>query len=169
MATPKDLLIERLNLLPHPEGGFYNQTYVSAEQYPTDRGLRPASTAILFLVTQGSFSALHRIKSDEIWHFHQGSPLRIVVITEDGERQDQVLGNDILKGEAPQFVVPAGAWFGAVLEGDQEGQLSADDYALVGCTVSPGFVFEDFELAFADKLSEKFPEHGEIIQRMTRQ
>jgi predicted cupin superfamily sugar epimerase len=161
MSSRSDL-VRALDLAPHPEGGFYRETYRSREVVPTARGPRAASTAILFLVARESFSALHRIASDEVWHFHAGTPLRVVCIAEDGTRSDHVLGLDLARGERPQAVVPAGTWFGARLEpGDA-------DFALVSCTVAPGFDFADFELAERAALRSRFPEHAVIIDELTR-
>ncbi len=150
--------VDALGLVPHPEGGFYRETYRSAARV----GDRSASTAIYFLVTRGSFSALHRIRSDEAWHFHAGSTLEIVVLTPEGARADCMLGLDLGSGARPQHVVPAGHWFGARLC-DPDAR-----YALVSCTVAPGFDFADFELAERDALTARFPAHAEVILEMTR-
>lgn len=152
-----------LDLVPHPEGGFYRETYRSHETFATERGPRSASTAIHFLVPRGTFSALHRIRSDEAWHFHLGAPLRIVSIALDGTRHDHLLGLDLAHGQSPQLVVPAGAWFGALLE-----PHPTYDFALVGCTVSPGFDFADFELGTRADLLARFPQHEEIVRALTR-
>ena len=109
-------------------------------QVATERGERPASTAIYFLLRQGDVSALHRIKSDEVWHWYQGGPLLVWEKTEEGKWQETVLGPDAGAGQVLQHVVPAHRWFGSR-------PASESAYALVGCTVAPGFVFEDFELA----------------------
>src|SRR5687767_14732117 len=109
-------IVRLLELAPHPEGGFYRETYRSSDLVPTPRGPRAASTAILFLLPRGTFSALHRIASDEAWHFHAGGPLRVVCLEPDGTRADHVLGLDLESGQRPQAVVPAGTWFGAVPE-----------------------------------------------------
>lgn len=160
-------IIERLGLVAHPEGGFYRETYRAADEiaasglparYP---GPRAASTAIYFLLPQGAFSALHRIRSDELWHFYIGSPLEVICLHPDGSRSDLRLGHDLARGELPQGVVPAGAWFGARLAGPGA-------FALVGCTVAPGFDFADFELAERDALTALYPEHAGIIAQLTR-
>lgn len=156
-----DDLIQRLALAPHPEGGFFRETYRAATTVPTPRGPRPAATAIYFLLPRGAFSALHRIASDELWHHYAGAPLRIVQIDEAGARTDAVLGRDPGAGAAPQAVVPAGRWFGAHLEGDGA-------WALVGCTVAPGFDFADFELADRGALIARHPRHAAIVERLTR-
>lgn len=160
--------VDTLELLPHPEGGFYRETYRSPLSLPRDAigqrfgGARDASTAIYFLITAGSFSALHRIPSDEVWHFHAGGALEIVTLAENGARHDLVLGLDVEHGARPQHVVQAGTWFGARLRHPRDG------YALVSCTVAPGFDFADFELAERETLLARFPEHAEIVRALTR-
>lgn len=162
MTTPTaDELARRLGLAPHPEGGFYRETHRSSVMVDTPRGPRAASTAIYFLVTRGSFSALHRIASDEVWHHYAGAPLRVVCIDDDGARDDRLVGPDLAAGQSPQATVRAGVWFGATIEGDGE-------WALVGCTVAPGFDFADFELARRDAMTKRFPEHAAIIEALTR-
>lgn len=158
-------LVEALRLVPHPEGGWYRETYRDTLMLPGEAlprgGSRSASTAILYLLDAGSFSALHRIASDEVWHFHLGDPLIVHVLHEDGRREDLRLGLDVLGGDRVQAVVPRGAWFGARLaEGGR--------FALVGCTVAPGFDFADFELAERASLTARFPEHAALIAAMTR-
>jgi uncharacterized protein len=161
-------LIKRFNLVRHPEGGWYRETYRSAEIIPSDalrerfNGPRSFCTSIYFLLEQGDISALHRIKSDEMWHFHAGAPLTIHVITPSGEHQELKLGADVAAGESFQNVVPAGCWFGAEISGN-------GPYSLVGCTVAPGFDFEDFEMGCRDSLLQQFPSHAEIIWRLTKE
>jgi hypothetical protein len=133
-----DEIISRLGLAPHPEGGHYRQTWVA----DSGEGERPAGTAILFLLRNGERSHWHRVDAAEIWHFHAGAPLVLSLSeTEAGPRADQVLGADLAAGEMPQLVVPSGWWQAA---------RSTGDWTLVGCTVSPGFRFEGFELAPPD-------------------
>lgn len=148
--------IERLGLLPHPEGGYYRESYRAALELQTPRGPRSASTAIYFLVTAGSFSALHRIASDEAWHFYAGDALEIITLHPDSRREDV-----LLRADEPQHIVPAGAWFGARL-------APGGSFALVGCTVAPGFDFADFELGARDALLALFPQHGELVRALTR-
>jgi uncharacterized protein len=155
-----DDLVRTLGLVPHPEGGFYRETYRAERAVETPHGLRPASTAIYFLVPGDAFSALHRIASDELWHHYAGAPLRVVQIDERGERVDALLGRDLAAGQRPQACVPAGVWFGAHVDGDGA-------WALVGCTVAPGFDFADFELGDRDALLARFPQHAAIIERLT--
>lgn len=158
--------IQTLGLQPHPEGGHYRETYRSSQRLMgcclnEHAGPRVAATAIYYLLEGREFSALHRLRSDEMWHFYTGSPLRIYVIGETGELQQIVLGGNPERGETFQAVIPAGCWFGAVVD-DPEG------YALVGCTVAPGFEFEDFELGDRQRLLELYPQHRHIIEMLTR-
>ena len=161
----KEYWIERLELQPHPEGGFYRETYRSEmmERFSDLMTVRNVSTGIYFLLTQGNFSSFHKIQSDEMWHYYTGSPVTVYVIHKDGSLQEIKLGLDLDNGEVPQAVVPAGAWFGSRIE---EGD---GDYSLVGCTVAPGFDFADFQLAERDKLTIQFPQHELIISELTRQ
>ncbi|MDD2634952.1 MAG: cupin domain-containing protein [Bacteroidales bacterium] len=160
-------LTKKLNLIPHPEGGFYRETYRSSEKIHLNQsnngiqGTRNQSTGIYFLLTSSSFSAFHRIKQDEMWHFYYGSPLCLHTIDTTGKHSKIIIGNNILQDQTPQFVVPAGTWFAAhVLEGD---------FSLVGCTVSPGFDFKDFELSKRETLISLFPEHRNIIAKLSRE
>jgi hypothetical protein len=162
-----DHLIKHLHLQPHPEGGFYKETYRSMGSIPASclspefSGVRSYATAIYFLLQQGDFSAFHRIKSDECWHFYEGGTLLIHVIDPQGHYQCIRLGKKITEGEVYQFVVPAGAWFASE---PAAGSL----YALVGCTVAPGFDFADFEMAEAKALAQEFPQHRLLIERLCR-
>jgi uncharacterized protein len=162
-------LVKQLNLEPHPEGGFYKETYRSAEFILHSAlgnkfsGSRNFSTGIYFLLTGTNFSAFHRIKQDEMWHFYTGQTLLVHVIDPFGHYACHKVGLNLNSGEFPQLVVPAGCWFASEIESH-----SSEDYTLVGCTVAPGFDFEDFELASADELSGLFPEHSSIIRRLTR-
>lgn len=135
MTRAQDL-IERLALEPHPEGGWYRQTFVS----DAIAG-RAASTAIYYLLEEGQRSHWHRVDADEIWHFYAGSPLRLSISADGVAEQTHVLGSDVLDGDRPQIVVPANAWQSA---------QSLGAWTLVGCTVAPGFLFEKFELAPMD-------------------
>lgn len=159
-----DEWIRRLELVPHPEGGYFRETYRAPLRVTGAEGrVRNASTAIYFLLRRGQFSALHRISSDELWHFYAGGSLAVHAIFPDGTLSTWKLGMDIASGESPQCVVPAGAWFGAELVEDDP----ATDFALVGCTVAPGFEFHDFELANRADLISCFPRHAELIARLT--
>lgn len=159
--------IEKLGLLPHPEGGWFRETYRSSETIPVaglpDRfgGDRSFSTAIYFLLESSQVSAFHRIKSDEIWFFHDGGPLAIHSISMKGNHQITRLGNNPDNGESFHAVVPAGSWFGAQL-------IEPDSYTLVSCTVAPGFDFTDFEMGVRDILLSMFPDERDIIEKLTR-
>jgi predicted cupin superfamily sugar epimerase len=166
---PANYWIEKYHLQAHPEGGYYAETYRSKEligqQALPERftGDRSFSTGIYFLLETHNFSALHRIQSDEMWHFYAGSALDIFVIDPETRKLEVIkLGNDPEKGETFQAVVPAGTWFGSR-------PASGSDYSLVGCTVAPGFDFQDFEMADRVTLQSQFPEFEELIQELTRQ
>ena len=160
-------LIDELELLPHPEGGWYKEVYRANEQIEVaglpERfgGSRSFSTSIYFLLAGDNFSAFHRIKSDELWHFYSGDGLTIHTLASNGEHRAIQLGNRLEMGETFQAVVPAGLWFASEPNGDE-------NYALVGCTVAPGFDFADFEMAKRTSLQQQFPEHCELIKRLTR-
>ncbi len=159
--------IGHLQLQPHPEGGYFAETYRSPEIIQSEAlpgryaGGRSFSTAIYFLVTGDSFSALHRIQSDEMWHFYAGNRLTVTVIDEAGILTEIHLGQNPAAGEVFQAVVKAGCWFGSRVT-DPQG------YALVGCTVAPGFDFADFSLAGRNELIAQFPEHEAVIRILTR-
>ncbi|MEN9942222.1 MAG: hypothetical protein RLZZ91_223 [Bacteroidota bacterium] len=133
--------IDKLQMLPHPEGGFYKENFRSETsiQFEGFEGERSICTSIYFLLEKGQTSALHRIKSEEIWYFHDGHTLEIIELDSNGNEMITRLGKDILNGEVLQHVVPANTWFGARLTTDST-------FCLVGCQVSPGFDFKDFEL-----------------------
>ncbi len=133
-------IAEKLNLLPHPEGGFYRETYRSEH-----------SSGIYYLLTKGTKSSFHRIKSDEMWHFYDGDSISIVEITDIGEVKETILSK-----EKAQYVVPANVWFGAYLPDNSE-------YALMGCTVAPAFHFEDFEIADKNIMLSEFPKAEAMI------
>lgn len=148
--------IDKLALLPHPEGGFYRETYRSEVQI----GNRQLMTAIYFLITSQNISRFHRIQSDEMWFYHAGSALSVHVLSEENGHEIHLVGPNIEKGEQPQLLVPAQAIFGSSLEDENA-------YSLVSCIVAPGFDFADFELFTADDLMPMFPEHASIIKKMT--
>ncbi len=167
MSPDVQALITELDLARHPEGGYYRETYrserhielgASSDAFPNTR---PFGTAIYYLLCDDDFSALHRIRSDEVWHFYRGSTLTICAIDPKGAVTQTRLGSRIERGEAFQIVIKAGCWFGALLE-------EPGGYALVGCTVSPGFDFRDFELADRNSLIQAYPEYRKIIERLTR-
>lgn len=161
-------LVERFQLLPHPEGGYYKEMYRSAGQIPQSvlperfSGNRCFSTAIYFLLQQGNFSAFHRIQSDECWHFYAGDSLHLHVIHPNGVYELLKLGNDLAAGECFQAIVPAGSWFASET-------APGGNYSFVGCTVAPGFDFADFELAKAAVLTNLYPAKRELITRLCRQ
>jgi predicted cupin superfamily sugar epimerase len=162
-----DELIARLNLQPHPkEGGFFRETYRSAETLPASSlpgrygGDRSASTAIYYLLTPTTFSALHRLKTDEVFHFYLGSPVRMLQLLPDGTGRTVVLGPDLGAGQQVQVVVPAGVWQGSVIE-------PGGDFALLGCTVAPGFDYADYEGGGRAELLHRYREHAELIRRLT--
>lgn len=159
-------LIQSLGLLPHPEGGYYRETYRADESIAQAAlparftGDRSHGTAIYYLLNAGDRSKLHRIKSDEIWHFYEGGALLIIAISPAGVLTVTRLGRDFVASEVPQHVVPAGHWFGAL-------PAEGSPYALTGCTVSPGFDFADFELADRAAMLAAFPQHRAWIERLT--
>lgn len=146
----------------HPEGGYFKETYRSQEIVQNRNGKnRSAATGIYFLITSENFSAFHKIESDEMWHYYDGAPLSVYVINEQGELNTIRIGNKPERGEVLQAVVPAGCWFASRV--DEE-----NSYALVGCTVAPGFDFEDFVLADRFDLIKKFPQHEKVIKELTK-
>lgn len=162
-----EYFIKRLQLQPHPEGGFFKETYRSSGSLPSQclpqnfGGDRSYSTAIYFLLQQGDYSAFHKIESDECWHFYEGGALLIHVIDGEGYYTCIRLGKKIDGGEVFQFVVPAGNWFASE-------PAPGTDFTLVGCTVAPGFDFADFEMANAEALSKEYPQHHSLIHRLCR-
>ncbi len=158
--------IEQLHLQAHPEGGFFAETYRAAEDIPRAGlparfgGARPISTCIYFLLREEDVSHFHRIRADETWHFYAGGPLTLHVLTAEGEWQQHPLGQNPERGQRFQRTIPAGLWFGATVD-------PGSGYALVGCTVAPGFVFEDFEMARRADLMTAYPRHAGIVERLT--
>ncbi len=153
-------VVQALGLAPHPEGGYYRESFRAPLAVDVPQGTRAASTAIYFLLPAGSFSALHRVRSDEVWHHYEGDPIELYMLLEDGEAQVVRLGHDLARGDRPQVVVPAGVWQAAVPVGDR--------FALCGCTVAPGFDFADFELPSRAELTARFPAVRELVERLTR-
>ena len=166
MFTPQQI-IDKYQLQQHPEGGWYKESYKSEELIAHSAlpkrfgGDRHFSTAIYFLLESGNFSAFHRIKSDECWHFYMGGPLIIYILDPNGQYKEVALGADLEKGEVFQYVVPANSWFAS-----RPAQNS--QYSFVGCTVSPGFDFEDFELTDAEPLIIQYPQYADLIRSLTR-
>jgi predicted cupin superfamily sugar epimerase len=162
-----DELVARFGLRPHPEGGFFKESHRSVETIGATAlperfgGERSVSTAIYYLLPEGSVSGLHRIKSDEVWHFYAGGPLVVAQIAPDGTVVETILGTDCAKGQMPQHVVPAGHWFGAY-------PLAGSGLSFVGCTVAPGFDFADLEMGGRAALLEEFPGAKVLIERLAK-
>jgi predicted cupin superfamily sugar epimerase len=155
-------LIRELGLTRHPEGGYFRETFRAGPlpfELP-ERGARSASTAIYFLLADADFSAFHRVRSDEIWHFYAGSSLELHLLDPERGYEHLVLGSGIERGERPQHVVRANVY--------QAARLSAPGFALCGCTVAPGFDFADFELTPRAELASLFPTHSALIELLTR-
>jgi len=162
-----DEIIERLGMQLHPEeGGYFVQTYKSEEvilkdglpgRYPSERAF---GTAIFYLLTPDTFSALHRLTSDEIFHFYLGDAVTMLQLHPDGSSKVVTLGQDIRGGQELQVVVPRGTWQGSFLN-------EGGEFALLGCTVAPGFEYEDYEAGSREALVERYPEAREMIVRLT--
>ena len=159
-------IVRALKLTPHPEGGFYRETFRSLltldtlDRLPHPGGTRAASTAIYYLLPSGALSALHRVASDEVWHHYDGDPLEIHTIDRTGLHAVVVLGSNVAAGQRPQHVVPAGVWQAALPLGDR--------YSLCGCTVAPGFDFLDFEVPPRRAMLEQFPLIRSVVEKLTR-
>ncbi len=164
MLTPRQI-IDHYNLQPHPEGGWYKETYRSKESIgslalPSRYGSsRVFCTFIYFLLEKGEFSAFHKIQSDEAWHFYAGDPMQVFILEEDGSLTTIELGSDVKKGQLFHYVVPANHWFAS-----RPSPGSA--FSFTGCTVAPGFEFSDFQLADADTLSAAYPKYAELIREL---
>ena len=164
---PANEVIKKLDLKPLPgEGGYFRETYKSDIDLPAStvgirsQSIRHISTAIYYLVTPESFSALHRIKSDEVFHFYAGDPVEMIQIDESGTSTPITLGSDVLNGQSPQVLVRRGTWQGLKLKADGK-------WALMGTTVAPGFEFEDFELGDQEKMVQLFPHLRGLIGAYT--
>ncbi|MFH9585020.1 cupin domain-containing protein [Streptomyces luteogriseus] len=155
--TPEDL-IAHFGLEPIPrEGGLFRQTWAGPER-PDGR---PEGTAIVALLTAGDFSALHRLPTDEIWHFYRGDPLELLLLAPDGTTGTVVLGPDVLHGQHVQLTVPAGTWMGGRVRG-------AGQWTLFGCTMAPGFTFGGYEHGDAAELTARYPAVADEIARLSR-
>jgi len=161
-------LVKRFNLQPHPEGGYYARTFQSkdtvksADKDRYDDEYRKAGTSIYYLLKNNDFSAWHSLKSDELWHYYTGCPIKIYVLDKEGNLTMHLLGNPLNNQDATfQVAIPAGNWFAAEI-------IDKTSYCLVGCTVNPGFEFRDFKLADRDALSKEFPQHSSLIRQFTR-
>lgn len=161
----QEYLIKQLELSKHPEGGYYRQVYKSdeciKEDYLPERfhSSHAMSTAIYFMLTNKEYSAFHIIKQDELWHHYEGGTIEIVIIEQDGTLSKKLLGKNFEKGEEPLVVVPYGVYFSARL-------LDDESYSLVGCTVSPGFEFDDFYMPTKNELIALYPNHKDIIEEL---
>lgn len=159
-----DDIIRVLELTPHPERGYFRQTYRASTDVESaaHSGVRAASTAIYFLVSADQPATfLHRLVSDEVFHLYDGGPLEILRLFPGGAWDVAVLGRDLAAGERPQIVIPAGTWFGTELR-------AGASHCLVGCTVAPGFEFADFELVQGPELLARYPDAADRIRRMSR-
>jgi len=162
-----DELIRHLGLAPHPkEGGYFRETYRAEDAWPASAlparygSARRASTAIYYLLTPTTFSALHRLQSDEVFHHYLGSPVRMLQLLPDGTGRTIVLGADVFAGQQVQVVVPRGVWQGSLLE-------PGGDFALLGCTVAPGFDYADYEGGHRQELCARYPTFMDTIARLT--
>jgi predicted cupin superfamily sugar epimerase len=167
MTKSAQYWIDKLGLIPHPEGGYYRETYrstvsIAKEALPSQfTGPRLVSTAIYFLLEGKNFSAFHRLRSDELWHFYVGSPLVVHVIEESGLHSEISLGSNPDAGETLQAVVKANCWLASRVR-------DPGTFALAGCTVAPGFDFEDFELGKRSELVKLYPQHRKLVEQLTR-
>ena len=167
MNKNADYWIESLSLEKHPEGGYFKEIYRSEERIPAESlperfsKSRSFATSIYFLLEGSDFSAFHRLKSDEVWHFFTGAALTLHIIGHDGKYTQEVLGSDLEDGEIFQVVVKARCWFAAKVN-------DRSSFSLTSCTVSPGFEFQDFELGKRDELLGIYPENKKIIEELTR-
>ena len=157
--------IKHLNLLKHPEGGYFREIYRSDEKHPSGslplryKGERNYSTSIYYLLEGNDYSAFHRLKSDEIWHFYSGTSMLIYIINTKGDLQSLRIGQETEMGDTLQLLLPKNQWFAAEV-------IDKKSYGLVGCTVSPGFDFNDFKLADKDEMIKAFPQYKELISRL---
>ncbi|RYG27822.1 MAG: cupin domain-containing protein [Chitinophagaceae bacterium] len=167
-ATSAHSWIQHLQMTRHVEGGWYSEMYRSSLSLPASAispgftGDRSTCTHIYFLLEKENFSAFHRIRSDEIWHFYSGDPITVYEIDSSGELIEHILGNDPSSDHALCCVVKAGNWFASRVK-------PGGEYGLVGCTVAPGFDFADFELAKKDVLQKEFPQHKDLIGSLCRE
>lgn len=160
-------VIAALNLQPHPvEGGYFRETYRSADTLPQsvlphNPGPRSLSTAIYYLLTPDTVSAMHKLPTDEVFHFYLGDPVQMLQLWPDGSSKTLVLGTDIQNGHLPQTVVPGGVWQGSFL-------LPGGRYALLGATMAPGFDYADYVAGKYDELVSGWPERAPLLLKLTR-
>jgi uncharacterized protein len=164
--------IEHLDLSPHPEGGFYRETFRSEEVLAAGAlperyvgGERCFKTSIYYLLARGERSRFHRLASDEIWHFHAGDPVTVHLLDEEDGYRKRLVGTRVDRGDVLQLHIPRGVWFGATLDHSYDPRSAG--YVLVGCTVAPGFDFADFEVAEREPLLAAHPEQAGIIRKLT--
>lgn len=163
-------IIEALGLQPHPiEGGFFRETYRSAGSIPAahlpaayrNDATRPFGTAIYYLLTADTFSEMHRLPTEEVFHLYLGGPVRMLQLHPDGSGREVLIGSDVLDGQSPQVVVPPRVWQGSRLD-------SGVDFALLGATMAPGFDYADYEQGRRVELTEQYPTYAEAIRQLTR-
>jgi len=159
-------IIERLNLLPHPEGGYYRRQWQSAQEAEVtdDNGKvlhprRSIGSGIIYLLPSHEVSAWHRLSCDEMWHLYLGSKLNLYILDNKLGLRHHCLGTDLERGELPQFSIPKGSWFCAEVADE-------DSFSLCGCTLWPSFSYADFELADPDELIKAYPAHEDLILRI---
>jgi uncharacterized protein len=161
-----DDVIKKLDLKPLPEeGGYYKEIYraegtIPKESLPRHKGKRNYSTSIYYLITPEEFSGLHRVASDEIFHFYLGDPVKMIQIYPNGKLEEIILGSELQKNYMPQVVVENGVWQGTRL-------VDGGRWALMGCVVAPGFEFEDCEIKSRNELIKKYPQHRHLIELYT--
>lgn len=166
MMTTK-VLIRKLNLTPHPEGGYFKEVYRSEDEIKIDglpqryESTRCFGTSIYYLLEGKQFSAFHKLNSDETWHFYLGSQIVLHLINEEGKYSKVLLGQRVDENEQLQFTIPHGTWFAAEVK-------DKNSFSLAGCAVYPGFDFADFEMGDKEELLKKFPQHKDVIQKLTR-
>ena len=167
MEKDADFWIAQLGLKKHPEGGYFKEVFRSGEILSKKSlparytSFRSVSTSIYYLLKSNEHSNFHRLKSDEIWHFYSGSPINVYIISTDGKLKIHTCGPYAERGNVFQLLIPKGSWFAAkVIEGDS--------FSLIGCTVAPGFDFEDFELSKEEELLKRFPHHAELISSFSK-
>lgn len=156
-------VVNKLDLAPHPEGGYFRQTYIKPANQ--ESGTTPVATGIFFLITGDNFSTWHRVPHDEIFHFYGGLSVEISMINSKGELKTKILGQDFTNGETPQAVVPGGSWQALRIKSPD----SDDSWALLGTTMAPGFEFQTFEIGRGADLAEEFPEHDLVIREFARE
>jgi len=164
MPTAEEI-IQALKLQPHPiEGGYFRETFRSAKSLPDaypGKGPRAIGTSIYYLLTPETFSEMHRLPTEEVYHLYMGGPLRMLQLLPDGDHREVLIGSDLLVGHEPQRVVPAGVWQGSFLE-------PGVPFALLGATMAPGFDYDDYERGTRADLLAQYPKAESLIRRLTR-